>query len=282
MAVDSQPLLPVPDHKTAPAPQPALYETDASKYAGPHRWQVWPAAKLVRRAWRQRAYTRWFEQACTDIEIVGREHLRQLPGERGAVIVANHQSHLDTVIINETLPADVRQRVFYGAAQDRWFVKGKKKLTLKPWYQSLALGNFPILRGGGSAALSYASWLLGRQQCVMLFPEGTRAMGDGLGKFRHGATLLAMEHDLPVYPIYLGGVQALRAKKSRDVKPGPVYVEFLKPLRFSAGSHVPAATAMLQKRMNEAHAQFTGRLESGVWQPQGVVVDGEPRTDVAA
>ena len=268
MKIEEKPLLAVPDLSAQPkAPQPALYETDASKYAGPHKWQILPAAKVVRRVWRRRAYTQWFDKACTDVELVGRHNLNHLSLDRGAVIVANHQSHLDTIIINETLPASLRKRVFFGAAQDRWFVRGKKKLALKPWYQSLALGNFPIMRGGGSGALSHASWLLERGQCVMLFPEGTRSMGEELGQFRHGATLLALKHDVPVIPIYLGGLQSLRAKKQREVKPGPAYVEFLRPIQFAANSHVAAATATLERRLGDVHKKFSERLDSGLWQP---------------
>ena len=270
MAIDKAPLLVVPN-KADDSSRPALYETDASKYAGPHRWQTSVPARIARSLWRRRAYTRWFEQAITDIEIVGAHHLRTAAKQRGAVFVANHQSHLDTIIINEALPSAVRERIYYGAAQDRWFVKGKKKLTLKPWYQSLALGNFPIMRGGGSAALAYANELLTRKQFVMLFPEGTRATGESLGSFRHGATILALENDVPVCPIYLGGLRAIRAKKQRDVKPGPVYIEFLQPIHFSKGSNVAAATSLIEKRMLAVHDGFDLKLRTGQWRPRGVV-----------
>jgi len=270
MKIEAKTLLAIPETSAQPkAPQPTLYETDASKYAGPHKWQISPAAKVVRKIWRRRAYTQWFDKACTDVEIVGRHNLSELASPRGAVIIANHQSHLDTIIINEILPPALRKRVFFGAAQDRWFVRGKKKLTLQPWYQSLALGNFPIMRGGGSDALSHASWLLERDQCVMLFPEGTRSTGTQLGQFRHGATLLALKHDLPVLPIYLGGLQSLRAKNAETQrKPGPVYVEFLRPVRFAAGSHVGAATATLERGLGDTHKKFSERLDSGLWQPR--------------
>jgi len=137
---------------------PQLYEEDASKYAGPHRWQIHGWAKLVRRAWRYRAYTRWFEQACEHVEVHGLENLADIDGP--CVFIANHSSHLDTIVTQHVLPEEVRSKLFYGAAQDRWFVKGKKKLELKPWYQSLALGTFPIMRGGGANALEHARWLI--------------------------------------------------------------------------------------------------------------------------
>ena len=273
-------VLSVPQPKANP--QPKLYETDESRYAGPHPWQTTLLAKWLRRQWRPYAYTRWYEQACADTTVRGLMHLRGLIDQPGpAVFIANHQSHLDTVVVNEVLPNELRPRVFYGAAQDRWFVKGKRKLQLQPWYQSLALGNFPIMRGGGKGALSYASSLLRKQQCVLLFPEGTRSMRGELGAFRHGATLLALEHNVPVYPIYLGGIERIRAKQQKDVTPGSAYVEFLQPIHFSTGSEVSAATERLAQRMQQAHERFrAGQNPSAL--DTATPAANSPDADVAA
>ena len=232
---------------------PTLYETDESRYVGPHRWQIQPWARLVRKAMRQRAYTRWVEAACKDIEISGLEQLADLRGP--AVFIANHQSHLDTLVVNAALPEAIRSRLYFGAAQDRWFIRGRKKLVLQPWYQSLVLGNFPILRGGGKRALSYAGWLLTKREHVFLFPEGTRATADELGEFKHGATLLALELGVPIVPIYLGGLQSLQPKGQREVVRGVARVDFLKPVTFSEGSDVEAATRLLRDRINRAHQE---------------------------
>lgn len=234
---------------------PTLYEADESKYVGPHRWQIMLWARAVRRLMRQRAYTRWVDQACDHIDISGLEHLAEIDGP--AIFVANHQSHLDTLIVHAALPESIRSRIYFGAAQDRWFVRGRKKTTLQPWYQSLVLGNFPILRGGGKRALSYAKWLLGKRQHVFLFPEGTRATDGQIGQFKHGATLLALDCDVPVVPIYLGGLEKLRPKGQLEVTRGTASIEFLKPVKFSPGSDVAAATELLWDRVNRAHQTRT-------------------------
>ena len=235
---------------------PTLYEADESKYVGPHRWQIQWWAKGVRRLMEQRAYTRWLDAACAEIHVNGLEHLEDIQGP--CVFIANHTSHLDTLLVHGVMPRAVRRRLFFGAAQDRWFVKGKKKLELQPWYQSLVLGNFPILRGGGARALSYAHWLLQNDQHVFLFPEGTRATGDELGEFKMGAALLALENDVPVVPLYLSGLRSIRPKGSREVVRGTAGVEILAPVRFSPGSDPAAATALLQSRLNAVHRATVG------------------------
>lgn len=239
------------------ASRPKLYETDESRYVGPQRWQTQWWARLARRAWRYRAYTRWLQQAVTDLRLVGVANLNDIDGP--CIFIGNHASHLDTVVVYESLPRRIQRRLFFGAAQDRWFLKGQKKTVLKPWYQSMILGNFPIMRGGGRKALSYAAELLGRGEHVFLFPEGTRATGDALGQFRHGVSILALQEDVAVVPMYLAGLRALQPKGSRTVVPGSVTVEFLPVQRFAAGTEVSVVTAQLQAVMDDAHRRYQVR-----------------------
>ena len=233
---------------------PTIYETDSSKYAGPNRLQITAPAKWFRSSQREQAYTHWLNKAFDRIDIVGADYLRELNGP--CVFIANHSSHLDTLLVDAALPAEIRRNTFFGAAQDRWFVKGKKKRELQPWYQSLVLGNFPILRGGGKKALDYAHWLITKKQNVFLFPEGTRATGDDIGAFKHGATLLAMTHNVPIVPIYLHGAKAARPKGSREVIKGRATVEILKPVQFAKGSDLGEATTLLHKRINRVHHRY--------------------------
>jgi 1-acyl-sn-glycerol-3-phosphate acyltransferase len=236
---------------------PTLYESDESKYVGPHPWQTQMWARMVRRAMRYRSCTRWINQACTQVEVTGSVNLEQLEGP--CVFVANHTSHLDTLVIQTALPEKIRSRLYFGAAQDRWFVKGKKKTVLKPWYQSLVLGNFPILRGGGTRALSYADQLLKKQQHVFLFPEGTRATAEALGEFKHGSTILARDNQVKIVPIYLSGLRSIRPKGSREAAPGVVGVEILEPLDPTSFDDVASATQALQARMHAAHRNTVER-----------------------
>lgn len=245
---------------------PTLYESDESRYVGPHRWQVRWWAKGVRRLLERRAYSRWLDAAVAEIQVQGAEHLQQIDGP--CVFIANHTSHLDTLLVHGVMPRAIRRKLFFGAAQDRWFVKGKKKLELQPWYQSLVLGNFPILRGGGARALSYAHWLLENGQHVFLFPEGTRATGVELGEFKKGAALLALQNDVPVVPLYLSGLQAIRPKGSREVRRGNAGVDVLAPIRFSAGSDPVAATELLQARLNAVHRSHVEQACTQVAQVQ--------------
>jgi len=236
--------------RLASAPESATPAAPA-EFSPPHPWQVQPWARFVRALWRHRAYTRWVDQYCTSLEIRGLEHVESLKGP--AIFTPNHQSHMDTLVLHEAVPDHIRRRLYFGAAADRWYVKGKKKLILQPWYQSLILGNFPIVRGGGSKTLDYARWLLRQGKCVCIFPEGTRAMGESLGRFRHGVSIVAIEEGVPIVPVYLSGLKAIRPKGTREYVPGAAGVEFLAPLTFDRKTDVEDATRRLWSAMNTRH-----------------------------
>ncbi len=230
---------------------PTLYEADESKYVGPHRWQIQGWARLARRIMRHRAYTKWVQQACSEIQIDGLEHLKNI--DSPAIFIANHQSHLDTLVVHSAMPEHVRCKLYFGAAQDRWFVRGKKKLTLKPWYQSLVLGNFPILRGGGTRALSYAKWLVDRDQHIFLFPEGTRAQAGELGEFKLGAAIIAQSRKIPIVPIHLSGLEKIRPKGQQKAIRGVAKVNILAPVSIDANEDIVEATARIRSQLAELH-----------------------------
>ena len=223
------------------------------EFGGPHTWQTQLWAKLVRRGLRHREYLRWVDQYCTSVSVKGQEHLERLDGP--AIFIANHQSHMDTPVLMSAMTRKVQNNLYFGAAADRWFVKGKKKLILQPWYQSLALGNFPIVRGGGSKTLDYAGGLLDKGCNICIFPEGTRATDNALGQFRHGVSLLALRKEVPVVPVVLKGLRELRPKGARAITPGPVGVSILEPIKLTEELGVSDATQLLWEKMNNEFFQ---------------------------
>jgi 1-acyl-sn-glycerol-3-phosphate acyltransferase len=238
---------------TYAAAHPATRTEAAPEYGGPHPWQISGWAKFARRLMRYRAYSRWVDRYCEPLTVRGLEHLASLDGP--AIFVANHQSHMDSLVLFEAMPPRIKRNLYFGAAADRWFVKGKKKLVLQPWYQSMVLGNFPIVRGGGAKALEYAGWLL-RQGCnVCIFPEGTRTTKDELGRFKPGVAILALELGVPVVPVYLSGLREMRPKGAMHAKPGPAGCDVFEALRFSPVTTVDEATAMMRGVLVKRHAE---------------------------
>ena len=222
--------------------------------AGPYRWQIQWWARAVRVLMYDYAYGRYARQFFTEHAVFGKEKFDAITGP--CIVVANHASHYDQYCLMKAIPWRIRSNLFMGAAADRWFLRGRKEITLQPWYASLVTGLYPIQRGGGSRTLDYPKWLLSRGANVMLFPEGTRARGRSLSKFRHGVSILALECGVPVVPVYLQGLQRIRPPGSRETRPGPVAAHVLDPIYFDADTAVPAATQKIYEAMLAQHERL--------------------------
>jgi 1-acyl-sn-glycerol-3-phosphate acyltransferase len=242
------------DTEILPAIDLPLFQRLLSQSAhteGPHRWQVQWWARAARLAMYDYQFGRWGREFFTEHIVTGKEKFAGV--EPPLIIVSNHASHFDQYCLMKAIPWRIRSNLFFGAAADRWFLSGRKEITLRPWYQSLVGGAYPIHRGGGSATLEYPKWLLDRGANLMLFPEGTRARGRHLSKFKHGVSLLALEKGVPVVPIYMAGLRKIRPPGAKDAVPGPVAAHVLDPLRFAPGTTVPEATAAIHDAMKRVH-----------------------------
>ncbi len=122
------------------------------------------------------------------------------------VVVANHRSMVD-IILMYALPLRnfkwVSKREVY-----RWPIFG--------WILWMH-GDVAIERGTASGVRRMmregVKWLH-RGVSMTVFPEGTRNKGEGLGKFREGAFMLAKEAGVEVLPVVLGGTDTVfRDKK---------------------------------------------------------------------
>lgn len=147
----------------------------------------------------------------------GLEHLRAVPA--GALIVANHVSHLDPIY----------NAVFVHKA-GRWpHFMAKASIWGVPFVGRLMRGaqQIPVERGGGSGQQSLAPALsaLAAGQMVLIYPEGTitRDPEKWPMKPKAGVAVLALAGDYPVIPVVNWGTHEVfvpYVKKGR-FKPFP-------------------------------------------------------------
>jgi 1-acyl-sn-glycerol-3-phosphate acyltransferase len=112
------------------------------------------------------------------------EGVDSLPAEGPLLVVGNHDSHWDPVMIG--IAARRRRQIRALAKSTLWDVKG-----LAPILNGM--GQVPIERGkGDAAALAKAIEILRAGACLGVFPEGTRSRGTVL-RARSGVGRLALE-----------------------------------------------------------------------------------------
>ena len=138
----------------------------------------------------------------TGADVIGRE---RLPTTGPAIIAANHNSHVDTLLLLTIFPARTMARLRPAAAAD-YFLKG----PMIGWFSRHVVGIVPIARdraGAGEDVLKPARDALAKGDIIILFPEGTRGdASDEIGRLKHGVARLAEAFpQAPVTPVWLEG-----------------------------------------------------------------------------
>jgi len=124
-----------------------------------------------------------------------------LPKGGPAIIIANHNSHLDTMVIMVLL-RKLLPIVKPVAAAD-YFLKNK----YIAWFSLNIIGVVPIYRDSGKDALDPAKEALLDGKIIIIFPEGSRGEPDVMQELKKGVSYLAKElPEVPVIPIGLFGL----------------------------------------------------------------------------
>ena len=132
---------------------------------------------------------------------------------RGRVIIQNHESMVDPVIMVVVLwRADIHMRIVYKSEFDRiWIAR---------WLFS-RVGGFPVNRGATDMkVVRRARACLQRGECLLIYPEGTRVKEDAKAEVHGGYALMAQLAKAPVQPTALVGARHLRFRSRIVVRAG--------------------------------------------------------------
>lgn len=132
----------------------------------------------------------------------------RLPVDGPAILVANHNSHLDTGVLMSVFPLKTLRKVRPVAAAD-YFLRN----PIISWFSLGIIRIIPVIRGGKKDGkgdydpLALISEALRNGDIIIFFPEGSRGEPEMRGRFKSGIAILAERHpDVPVVPIFLHGL----------------------------------------------------------------------------
>ncbi|MEK6746983.1 MAG: lysophospholipid acyltransferase family protein [Pseudomonadota bacterium] len=128
-----------------------------------------------------------------------------LPTEGPAIIVANHNSHLDTLVLISLFPLRQLHKIHPIAAAD-YFLKNR----LLAWFSTQIIGIIPISRGKASKSydpLQPCCNALNNGDIIILFPEGSRGEPEHISQFKKGIAHIAERYpNIPVTPVFIHGL----------------------------------------------------------------------------
>lgn len=134
------------------------------------------------------------------LDVIGRE---KLPARGPAIVAANHNSHVDTLVLLCLFPSKLLSVLRPVAAADH-FDKG----GFSSWFSRNVIGIIPIKRGASrhEDVLADAKAALARGEILIVFPEGSRGAPETMTRFKTGVAHLAeFAPETPVTPVYIQG-----------------------------------------------------------------------------
>lgn len=172
------------------------------------------------------------------VAVHGREHIDP---EQSYIIVANHLSHIDILMLYAQPDFDLR------------FVM-KQELRKVPviGIACAGLGHVYIDRANRHAALhalEEAKVRLGADGAsIIFFPEGTRSKDGRLHAFKKGAFVTAKDMNLPILPVTLRGSDDVLPAKTLGLLPGRTELIVHRPISAEQVSLASADDLMAQAR----------------------------------
>ena len=170
---------------------------------------------------------------------------QRLPKQGPAILICNHTSGLDPMLIQSVCPRLIvwmMAREYYDLPVLHWVFKTVEAI--------------PVDRGGRDLAATRAALrALEAGRILGVFPEGRIETSRDLLPFQTGVALMALKAGVPVYPAYLDGTQ-----RGRDMLPAFLYPNCA-TLAFGPAVETPPGGSTSKEVLQDVTARFTAAVE---------------------
>lgn len=162
-----------------------------------------------------------FTLARMNTKVVGQEKLPS--GD--CVVVANHASYLDGVLLQAFLPP-----------RFSYVIKNDMQKVPVVGFLLNRIGSRFVERFDTSGSVRDARHLLKAAKAgesLAFFPEGTFLVEPGLGRFRAGAFAAAIKAEVPIVPVVISGTRKILPGDTFLPRPGNIRIDILNPIDHS-------------------------------------------------
>ncbi len=193
-------------------------------------------------------------------KVEGRTNLRGVNGP--VLVVCNHIGDVDPGFVLTALPMRLRHRLAIATGGEALEVlrtpKSDRSLLGRAydrirWTLGVALLNlFPLPREAGfRESFAYAGTCVDRGYSVLVFPEGHHTLDDKLRPFRAGVGLLVQNLQIPVIPMRIDGLFAIKKAGRKFALPRQIRVKIGAPIVFPSDSLPEAIAQELQRKIED-------------------------------
>ncbi len=168
------------------------------------------------------------------------------------VIVANHNSHFDTMALLSAVPWEQIGQVRPVAASDYFASSGIQKWATEFFVDALLIPRGrPRPDTDDPDPIQLMIDALDNGDSLILFPEGTRGEPGVMQPFKKGiGIILAERPHIPFIPVYMKGIHKLLPKGGTVPVPFDNYVRFGNPVRCK-GLSVEEITALAEQEVRK-------------------------------
>jgi 1-acyl-sn-glycerol-3-phosphate acyltransferase len=170
------------------------------------------------------------------LRVAGGKHM---PKSGPCLVVANHQSFFDPVFVGMSGRRALTYLARHSLFRNKWMAK------LISFY-----GAVPVNQAVGKEGLNAVIAAIGRQEAVLIFPEGSRTPDGQIHEMMPGITLIIKKVDCPIVPVGIAGAYDAWPIQKKLPKLNPLFFgDQGRSVAVSFGE--PFSTAELQKKPRE-------------------------------
>jgi len=170
--------------------------------------------------------------------------------DKPAVIICNHQSHIDLMCIMSLTPKLI-------VVTNDWAWNS-------PFYgRMIKYADFFPASNGIENAMSELQTMVEKGYSVMIFPEGTRSEDCSIQRFHRGAFYLAEQLKIDIIPVLIHGVGHLLPKKEFMLRKGEIHIHVLPRVPYNAmGENYVECSKNMRKYYIAEYAKLAAHVET--------------------
>jgi 1-acyl-sn-glycerol-3-phosphate acyltransferase len=173
-------------------------------------------------AWKSlQAVARPLTNLLFDLKVYGQ---RNVPATGGVLLVSNHQSYLDPMLLGVHL-----KRPLNYIAKSELF-----KHRLGGWFLRSVLNSFPVRQGAGDVgAIKETIRRLEEGHLLNIYPEGSRTSNGQIAPLQKGVALIIRRAKKPVIPVAIVGSYEAWPMHRRVWQPSPIRIRYGTPIELA-------------------------------------------------